>query len=272
MRFSGQALRPAATAALAVTAVVGVTALAATGPQPSDSAQPRSAGRPILAAAAATSFDLVDPTSGIENASARDDRAELIDVRASRSTWRLPPTPEPAATPAAPPAPAPTAPPPAPPAPAPAPTPTATPAPTKTTKPPAATSSSAAGGGQLTLSTARTGAAVERGLRPNALTVLNAVRAAYPQITTIGGVRADSLPDHPSGRALDFHIPNYGSGSGIALGDAIVAFLRRNAGSLGVTYIIWRQRIYNIGGTSHMLPNRGGTTANHYDHVHVTVR
>ena len=46
---------------------------------------------------------------------------------------------------------------------------------------------------------------------------------------------------------------------------------------LGVYYIIWKQRFYmpqyNIYGsvnTWNLMPDRGGVTANHYDHVHVS--
>ena len=48
---------------------------------------------------------------------------------------------------------------------------------------------------------------VEKGLKPNAIKVHRAVRATFPQITSIGGVRRDPIPDHPSGRALDLMIP-----------------------------------------------------------------
>jgi hypothetical protein len=38
-------------------------------------------------------------------------------------------------------------------------------------------------------------------------------------------------------------------------------------------YIIWKQRYYDIrsGGGWDMMSDRGGVTANHYDHVHVSV-
>ena len=46
---------------------------------------------------------------------------------------------------------------------------------------------------------------------------------------------------------------------------------------LGVYYIIWKQRFYmpqyNIYGsvnTWNLMTDRGGVTANHYDHVHVS--
>jgi len=38
-----------------------------------------------------------------------------------------------------------------------------------------------------------------------------------------------------------------------------------------VKYIIWRQRIWFPGGSWKAMADRGGVTANHYDHVHISV-
>ncbi|HEU5483450.1 MAG TPA: SH3 domain-containing protein [Microlunatus sp.] len=115
---------------------------------------------------------------------------------------------------------------------------------------------------------------VERGLKPNAIKVHRAVRATFPQITSIGGVRKDALPDHPSGRALDLMIPNYKSASGKAFGQKVALWLKANHQSLGIEYVIWNQHIWNIKrdreGWRYMA-NRGGDSANHKNHVHVTV-
>ncbi|XVX19485.1 hypothetical protein ACQP1U_14395 [Actinomycetota bacterium] len=110
------------------------------------------------------------------------------------------------------------------------------------------------------------------GLQPNAVQTLQAIRANFPQITTIGGVRADSLPDHPSGHALDLMIPGYGTSAGRALGDQVAAYLTSHADELDVKYVIWRQQIWVDGASGwRAMADRGGVTANHYDHVHVTV-
>jgi hypothetical protein len=56
-------------------------------------------------------------------------------------------------------------------------------------------------------------------------------------------------------------------------GDAIAEYVRSNAGSLGVSGVIWSQRIWTVQRSSEgwrAMPDRGSTTANHYDHVHVT--
>lgn len=107
---------------------------------------------------------------------------------------------------------------------------------------------------------------VENGLTPRAVAVYRAVCHAFPQITTYGGW--DDHGEHTSGRALDIMT------SDIALGDAISAFLQRNASALGLYDIIWRQRIWTPERASEgwrPMSDRGSATANHYDHVHVAV-
>ena len=115
---------------------------------------------------------------------------------------------------------------------------------------------------------------VEKGLKPNALKVLAAVRKDWPQIRTIGGVHPDPLPDHPSGRALDLMIPNYKSAAGKQLGHDLSRWLEARHTELGINYIIWDQHIWNEqrdrDGWRYMA-GRGSDSANHKNHVHVTV-
>ena len=85
------------------------------------------------------------------------------------------------------------------------------------------------------------------GLVPNARALAGYISASYPGVQAIGGVRADPLPDHPSGHAIDIMI-----GSDMGLGDAINADVQRHAERFGVAYSLWR-------------------VANHFNHVHVTV-
>lgn len=56
------------------------------------------------------------------------------------------------------------------------------------------------------------------------------------------------------------------------LGGSTAEYLQNNANDLNIEYLIWRQRIW-INGQSGWtwMADRGGITANHYDHVHVTV-
>ncbi|MFW6597934.1 hypothetical protein ACQBAU_17260 [Propionibacteriaceae bacterium Y2011] len=112
------------------------------------------------------------------------------------------------------------------------------------------------------------GSSVEQGLVANAIKVHRDVCHRWPQLTSYGGVRADSMPEHPSGRALDIMISNNATGWEVA------RYLRANAGRLGISQVIFDQQIWTVqrsGEGWRMMEDRGGATANHRDHVHVTV-
>ncbi len=97
------------------------------------------------------------------------------------------------------------------------------------------------------------------------------IRPLFPKITSIYGWRASSSysSDHPNGRAVDFMIPDYKKNK--ALGDALAAYVIANGKRLHVTYLIWQQRSYTLTrGTWKAMDDRGGDTANHMDHVHVS--
>ena len=77
---------------------------------------------------------------------------------------------------------------------------------------------------------------------------------------------------HNTGMSVDFMVP-----VGSAKGDELSEYITKNMKELGVYYVIWEQRFYmpqhNIYGpanTWNLMPDRGGVTANHYDHVHVS--
>ncbi|MGO4957440.1 SH3 domain-containing protein [Luteococcus sp. Sow4_B9] len=109
-------------------------------------------------------------------------------------------------------------------------------------------------------------------LVPAAKGIVWHIRATQPQISTLYGVRQDPLPDHPSGHAVDVMIPSYRSNQ--TLGWQIARDLQSRAGELGIKYIIWDQKIWSVARSSEgwrPMANRGGDTANHKDHVHVTV-
>lgn len=117
--------------------------------------------------------------------------------------------------------------------------------------------------------------AVERGLNANAIRVHRACRATFPEIKTYYGRRAGSGSDHNVGAAIDIMIPNYKSASGQALGERIANWARVNQPSLRVTYMIWNQRIWNVSRANEgwrYMASRGSDTANHKDHVHVSVQ
>ncbi|WP_225341357.1 hypothetical protein [Mycobacterium sp. WUMAC-067] len=112
------------------------------------------------------------------------------------------------------------------------------------------------------------GKASEDRLQRNTIRINRAVSAAFPEIKEIGGYRPDSMKWHPQGLALDIMIPNPTSPAGVALGNRVVEFLQTNRESLGVDHTIWRQQI-DSGGGPKLMGDRGGITANHFDHVHV---
>lgn len=107
------------------------------------------------------------------------------------------------------------------------------------------------------------GSTVEYGLRPDTVRVHRAVCAEFPQISTYGGVRGAG--EHATGQALDIMVSS-------AVGDQVAAFLQEHRAELGIEYLIWRQRIWRPATSNvwRFMSDRGGITANHYDHVHVT--
>jgi hypothetical protein len=109
------------------------------------------------------------------------------------------------------------------------------------------------------------GSDIEGGLTSTATTVYRAVCAAFPQPTTYGGY--DPHGEHIDGRAIDIMI----SGE---VGWQIAEWLRANAAQLQIRDIIYSQRIWTPDQASagwRYMEDRGSTTANHYDHVHVAV-
>lgn len=86
----------------------------------------------------------------------------------------------------------------------------------------------------------------------------------------------DSNPfntEHYSGRAIDFMVgQSHLDAAAKATGDWIAEYLWANRERFGVRHIIWRQRVRSTvisPGLWRAMADRGNTTANHYDHVHV---
>lgn len=110
------------------------------------------------------------------------------------------------------------------------------------------------------------GSAIEAGLTTAADRLYRAVCNNFPQITSYGG--RDNHGEHRGGKAIDIMT------SDVELGNAIAEFLRANAAELNINSLIWRQRIFTQerGGEGwRSMPSRGSATANHFDHVHVSV-
>ncbi len=112
------------------------------------------------------------------------------------------------------------------------------------------------------------GSAVEDGLVANAIAVHRAICAEFPEVTTYYGLRPGDDGPHGTGHAIDSMVPDS------ATGDAIAEFVQDNYKALGVSQIIWAQHIWTVQRMSEgwrWMEDRGSATANHYDHVHVTV-
>ena len=107
---------------------------------------------------------------------------------------------------------------------------------------------------------------VESGLTDAAVYVYRSVCNAFPDITSYGGW--SNHGEHTSGRAIDIMV------SDVTYGTAIAEFLREHASELNLYDVIWRQHIWTPVRSAEgwrFMSSRGSATANHYDHVHVSV-
>lgn len=112
--------------------------------------------------------------------------------------------------------------------------------------------------------TCANGSSIDAG-RASLYEIHDVVCANWPEITSYGTWRGDG--EHGQGRAIDI------TTSG-ATGWEVAEFLRANYADLGIEYLIYSQKIWSVerGGEGwRSMSDRGSTTANHYDHVHVTV-
>ncbi|MER6578062.1 hypothetical protein [Nonomuraea sp. NPDC001023] len=114
------------------------------------------------------------------------------------------------------------------------------------------------------------------GLTPRMIAVRAEIMQNFPMKYGVGCLRPGDPGEHGKGRACDFMMSRGGtmaSGADADRGDALAEWLIKNGARIGVMYIIWKQRYYDIrsGGGWDPMSDRGGVTANHYDHVHVSV-
>jgi hypothetical protein len=109
---------------------------------------------------------------------------------------------------------------------------------------------------------------IESHLSSHARAVYRAVCAAYGgSVSAFGGYRGGDPGDHGSGRAVDIMVSG-------APGLAIARYVQAHARELHVSYVIYQQKIWLAGrptGQWRAMEDRGSRTANHYDHVHVSV-
>ncbi|MCW2884161.1 MAG: hypothetical protein JWL58_1023 [Streptosporangiaceae bacterium] len=113
------------------------------------------------------------------------------------------------------------------------------------------------------------------GLTGRMIQVRGEVDSRFGPFPVIGCLRPGDPQDHGTGRACDFMESTGGvmpTADRIAHGTQVAAWVIANASRLGVKYVIWRQRIYDMRSPGwRAMSDRGGITANHFDHVHVSV-
>ncbi|WP_344917884.1 hypothetical protein [Streptosporangium oxazolinicum] len=114
------------------------------------------------------------------------------------------------------------------------------------------------------------------GLTPRTITMRNLVLQNFPMPYNYGCLRPGDPGDHGSGRACDFMMSAGGSvptEEAMDRGNRLAQWAIDNGNRLGVMYIIWQQKYYDVrtGAGWKMMSNRGGNTANHIDHVHISM-
>jgi hypothetical protein len=114
-------------------------------------------------------------------------------------------------------------------------------------------------------------------ITPRMREVRDEIDRRFGPFSAIGCYRPGNDGEHPLGRACDFMLSSGGVmpvAANIQLGYDIAAWAQANASRLGIMYIIYRQRIWDVRmGSASWVPmeDRGSITANHYDHVHISV-
>lgn len=105
-------------------------------------------------------------------------------------------------------------------------------------------------------------------VEPRARQVACLLDETYPGITEMLGVAPRGLAGsgHPKGLAVDFLI-----NQDRVTGDAIAACAAAHFADWDLDYVLWRQRsLEDAGGEFEPMADRGGATANHMDHVHLS--
>jgi len=117
-------------------------------------------------------------------------------------------------------------------------------------------------------------------VRSDTQLVMNTVRRLFSgDYTSLYTIRPGSV-GHSSGRAVDVMMANYKSASGIKAGDRIAQFLLDNRTQLGISYLIWQDKIWlsaSKGWEPYSTSGKYGTqftnnwtdTTKHMDHIHV---
>ncbi|MEV1144383.1 hypothetical protein [Micromonospora sp. NPDC049799] len=113
-------------------------------------------------------------------------------------------------------------------------------------------------------------------ITPRTLNALQQTQAAgYKRYVSC--YRSGGSGEHPKGRACDFSAAAGGfedrtaTGGDKAYGDALAAWHVRNAGRLGVLYVIWYRQIWHPGTGWRSYGGSGSPAADHTNHVHLSM-
>lgn len=116
------------------------------------------------------------------------------------------------------------------------------------------------------------------GITPRTRRVRDLVKQLFSVRYTIGCLRPGDPLDHGKGRACDFMLSSGGvmpTAEEIQRGYDISNWAAANASELGIHYVIYRQRIWNIDPRAglgwRLMGDRGSITQNHFDHVHISI-
>jgi hypothetical protein len=99
-------------------------------------------------------------------------------------------------------------------------------------------------------------------VKSNVRTAAQQLGCTFGEPTMFGVAGRAGTSDHPGGLAVDFMVDR-------ATGDRLADCALTNMDAIGVKYVIWKQRI-NHGNGWKGMEDRGGATANHFDHVHIS--
>ena len=114
-------------------------------------------------------------------------------------------------------------------------------------------------------------------ITPRMSQVKDEIDRRFGPFISIGCYRPGTFGEHPLGRACDFMLSSGGvmpSAADVQRGYQIAAWAQANAATLGIMYVIYRQRIWDIRIASagwQLMADGGSITANHFDHVHISV-
>ena len=107
-------------------------------------------------------------------------------------------------------------------------------------KPAVQSSGGSSSGGGISSASCSKSSSIQSGLVPNAIKVYRALCARYPQISSFGGRRPGDSGFHGTGQALDVMI------SSSSVGWDIANWTRANASKLGVSEVIYSQKIWTV--------------------------